>query len=425
MQNYKLIKKYPGLPKDWEEGMLVGQGDRGVQGGYSPCNAKYSDNKRIPLDEVINNPEYWERIYEPNYEVLSIAFGDDIYYKTGETTKDFPSGKEVNVFRVEGKVGMVTDMDLKPEGKWNTKINSVKRLSDGEVFSIKDYCNVLESQPKQILSIEINDEFLGGVKLTHKGGAFSIGYEGFKVEKKYLFTTSDGVDIFEGDEWWYVKLGNLEVRKTNSTKYIGNPNYKQDVLRFSTQELANEYANNQVIFTTTDGVDMYKGDSFWVPQVKGITNEYSGVILECKCRGSVHTNTKDGKTKTFSTEQAAIDFLNPIITTEDGVNLVVGDSYWFVWLNTPATGQKALTPYFVKKVERPTANISFAPRNTARFYKSESKIKEFIKNYPTLNKVTLTGQDVLDYLESVDLKVENVDPQFIKFVKNKIKSRGL
>ena len=28
MKEYKLIKKYPSLPINWEEGMLVGQGDR-------------------------------------------------------------------------------------------------------------------------------------------------------------------------------------------------------------------------------------------------------------------------------------------------------------------------------------------------------------------------------------------------------------
>jgi len=57
MSEYKLLKKYPSLPTDWEEGMIVGLGDRAQL--YAPCNGIYTD-KRLGNPEVENNPEYWE-----------------------------------------------------------------------------------------------------------------------------------------------------------------------------------------------------------------------------------------------------------------------------------------------------------------------------------------------------------------------------
>jgi hypothetical protein len=60
MKEYKLIKKYPSLPEDWEEGMVVGLGDRSYM--YSTCSSKYSDYKKLNNSEVENNPEFWEKI---------------------------------------------------------------------------------------------------------------------------------------------------------------------------------------------------------------------------------------------------------------------------------------------------------------------------------------------------------------------------
>lgn len=68
MNTYKLKKVYPGLPKDWEIGIEVGLGCRTY--GYSPCNGKYT-NWYINNDIIENNPEFWEKVVEKDYEVLS------------------------------------------------------------------------------------------------------------------------------------------------------------------------------------------------------------------------------------------------------------------------------------------------------------------------------------------------------------------
>jgi hypothetical protein len=56
---YKLIKKYPSLPSDWEVGMVVGTGDRYIPTAFSPFDCKYKDYY-VPYAEVVYNPEYWE-----------------------------------------------------------------------------------------------------------------------------------------------------------------------------------------------------------------------------------------------------------------------------------------------------------------------------------------------------------------------------
>lgn len=62
MRKFKLIKKYPSLPKDWEIGMEVGLGDRTID--YSPCSSKYFDF-RISNNEVESYPEFWQEIKKP------------------------------------------------------------------------------------------------------------------------------------------------------------------------------------------------------------------------------------------------------------------------------------------------------------------------------------------------------------------------
>ena|ERR1035437_2342513 len=77
----------------------------------------------------------------------------------------------------------------------------------------------------------------------------------------YLFTTEDGVDINEGQNWWYVVLATLNPPKqTNKYTSISNNTVK----RFSTKEAAWRFINitkNPVLFKTEDGKDVRKGDT--------------------------------------------------------------------------------------------------------------------------------------------------------------------
>ena len=59
-------------------------------------------------------------------------------------------------------------------------------------------------------------------------------YNDVKEEPKPILVTEDGVDIFPGDTWYYVKLSTLEIKSTKTLVYNGRNDLKSEVLRFST-----------------------------------------------------------------------------------------------------------------------------------------------------------------------------------------------
>jgi len=99
MIQYKLISEYPGSPKlgtiDW----------------FDTDESGSSSNDNWKGTRFYNsNPKFWQKVEEVDYEILSWIS---------------PSG------RLETKIHSTYD-------SLHTKIESVKRLSDGEVFTIGD-----------------------------------------------------------------------------------------------------------------------------------------------------------------------------------------------------------------------------------------------------------------------------------------------
>ena len=134
-------------------------------------------------------PEFWEEVIEKDYEILSMC-----------------------------------------DYKFN--IYSVKRLSDGEVFTIGD-------RIKNTNYPHISDKIYEISLVDNKIRVYYQGYDFLKNIshcKKVLFTTKDGVDIFEGDSYYNVydfKICNKLTAK--------NPLSKHKKLVFSTKEAAEEY----------------------------------------------------------------------------------------------------------------------------------------------------------------------------------------
>lgn len=62
IREFKLIKKYPSLPLDWEIGTCVGTGDVREE-GYAPCKSGLITQKWITSEEVELFPEYWEEVF--------------------------------------------------------------------------------------------------------------------------------------------------------------------------------------------------------------------------------------------------------------------------------------------------------------------------------------------------------------------------
>ena len=215
MKKYKLKKWYPSLTKDWKEGMEVGQGDRGSHADYSPCAGNYTD-KRIPISQVECCDGFWEEVVEKDYEVLSYS----------QTLAD-----------------IILD-------KGNEKISSVKRLSDGAVFTVGDKVvfhstEYFEDSVVIIKDFFDRDEFID----VRSENNVVCSLNNISHHKKPIFTTEDGKDIFEGDEYWCVHSYDFFLRDYIAETGIYNKNYK----RFSTKEAAEEYiCNNKPMYTLKD-----------------------------------------------------------------------------------------------------------------------------------------------------------------------------
>src|SRR5690606_8522332 len=217
---YKLKKWYPSLPKDWEVGMEVGQDDR-FKSYYSPCNGKYKEFF-VNFEQVEQNEEFWEKVVPKEFEILK--------------RQTYPCQGASN------------------GGNYQV-IESVKRLSDGEVFTIGDKDRISKLQHDGSFTIDEfyfdcnNDKLLCNGKCTGNGHV-SIT----KIEhcKKPLFTTEDGVEMFEGDTfYWYAQSIN-EIMKSTVKKGATETDSNR-FKKFSNIESAQSYYNfEQKLFSAND-----------------------------------------------------------------------------------------------------------------------------------------------------------------------------
>ena len=197
MKTYVLIKEYPGSPK---LGSIVTKACDHEHYNFNGGDFTTS----ITGFFVENFPQFWREIGEKDYEIIS--YGYDI------TLRSY--------------------------------IKSVKRLSDGEIFTIGDIINTkVDNKYKQgiieiiEINLGINDNFFKD-KLTFKTKTGFVVIDIAVKSKQPLFTTEDGVDIYERDMYYYVTESGKEVY----TIFAKNEKpLSEKGKRFSTKEAAENY----------------------------------------------------------------------------------------------------------------------------------------------------------------------------------------
>ena len=247
MKKYKLIKKYPGSP---EVGEIV-QGN-GREGWYT----KGPGCRTYDWTQIVNYPKFWEEVIEKDYEIL--------------TERVVPQ-----------------------------EILSVKRLSDGEVFTVGDKVKVYEyGSAKTITEIAINDTkslVKEGIWLRYDSGSSHMAHA---IKVSPIFLTHDGKDIFDGDKVWYVNK-----RDFYKSYFIASKNqsfFSDTMAYFLTREDAEDYIEKkEVLFTTEDGVEVRKDEVVYV--VDGRLNSIDMIS---------NFIPKDYPTfKAFSTSKAAENYI--------------------------------------------------------------------------------------------------------------------
>ena len=191
---YILKKEYPGSPK---------------LGYIDDLNKSGHNNQGEYVQSMYDkNPEFWEKVVEKDYEILSFVNQNKSVCKINDTNylESFVLAN-LHIF----------------------KIHSIKRLSDGEIFTIGDKTNF-----GLISKIVINNN-----SLSFYFEQKSCGYNLQTLIKwKPLFTTEDGVDIYDKDITIY--RVDTEYYQLMSQLKSGRVKDFNDILMFSTKEKAEE-----------------------------------------------------------------------------------------------------------------------------------------------------------------------------------------
>jgi hypothetical protein len=270
LRKFKLIKEYPGSPK------LATELTPKVDKENTDTNNFYWEGSWFNPNDF---SEFWEEVLQKDYEIL----------------------------RTCPIVGT---------------IYSVKRLSDGEVFTVGDIIKVRShGSNKRIDEIEIIENepsYSDGIWFQYALGCSHLK-NAIKV-KQPIFLTHDGKDIFEGDTVWWVRK--------DSTSAIGRlvippgEKFNSDMTAyFLTREEAEGYIKrNKVLFTTADGVGIKHGDTYYFVNT---TDFYIG-----SSKANFQAVGMSISFKYFLTKEEAEDYVyrtKVLFTTEDGVGIKKGD----------------------------------------------------------------------------------------------------
>lgn len=202
-----------------------------------------------------------EFVKEYNNEAkIKYVNGIDYYMDKFKASKTNPKEYEILSIRIpQLNVTSTSQIDIKNflEGKLeNAYIISIKRLSDNTVFSLGDaICfdgfGGLQNAP--IERFEINYFSPNTISAYHS--AFGIGLSKLKkyISNPILFTTTDGKDIYSEDKCYYINISEgYKIKKVRTAGYCGVRPSKNYIF-YSTREAAEQYISwNKKQFSLSD-----------------------------------------------------------------------------------------------------------------------------------------------------------------------------
>ena len=173
MKKYKLIKTYPNSPA---LGTII-SADKGT-------NIYFHKGFQICYPDKFT--EFWEEVVEKDYEILKQEYVPGYCYHGNQNPNQY-------------------------------KIISIKRFSDGEVFTIGDNTNFGKIQG---FNIKNSSKLI--IEYYRKGNWQYLN--SIKKVKQPLFISEDGVVMYEGDTFWYVCKSLEFTGIFESTRYANAPN---------------------------------------------------------------------------------------------------------------------------------------------------------------------------------------------------------
>ena len=228
---------------------------------------------------LVEDSNDWEEIIEKDYEILSyyaknIAGKGDTYVDPTYIWKQKSLGQWSRFYDNQFHTGPYSTEAITNHNGYG--IHSIRRISDGEIFTIGD--NITYNNEKTIIegfNLQFNKYLIADFKKT-VSNCIGCNINYIQKAKQPLFTTEDGVDIFEGESYYELITPDFHnkpcIWNILPTKTRGNINYDQEGNRrngriwFSTKEKAEEYiALNKPKYSLNDILSVAK-DYYVMPQ---------------------------------------------------------------------------------------------------------------------------------------------------------------
>ncbi len=200
---------------------------------------------------------FWndERVKDMIYQKFPIP---ERYFGSLQRAIDEYKKEELN----KNKDWEIIDYRYISEGN-EKQVISVRRISDGEVFSVGDNARHKELNYGAIEKFTVDSNNLMWVWINKTGHVLSS----IEKAKQKLFTTEDGKDIFEGDEYWYANVKESSSpfpAKYNATRGgLYGESYSEKT--FSIEQAAKEYIINNKPCLSYDDVMKVVGHEFTYP----------------------------------------------------------------------------------------------------------------------------------------------------------------
>ena len=387
MKSYKLIKKYP---VSLELGTEVTWGEYGLTGSYYQAKVK-AGIFRFDKDTIENNPEFWQEVEQPDYEILEVQLQDGtiLTYQGQECIKRTDVFTPSSTFKLNACLQDV-----------RVKINSVSRLSDGLVITVG---NRVTTKGYMTTETVTGFDICDGTTPFKKGLWVRTGKEGLmhiervKEVLRPKYTTYDGVEVYSyRQQVYWVINGKYEYALSMCAWNVELVNTEPKTYKvFSTKEAAEEYVESLLpLFVTEDLVSIYPESTYWCVN----TAPHLWTLFEQTAKD----RTKLNKTvKAFSTKEAATNYITRhriLFKTEDGIPITEGTPYFHIdtdWsVNYQASaeigsGQYSERKYFFSAIaahkyvemKRPCLSIEDCLSIQEEWHSNRLSLEESIKEY--------------------------------------------
>lgn len=181
---------------------------------------------------LIEDSSDWEEILELEYEIVKLKSKNGVVSTYEQVSNVYKSRTEWVEAFLKIKVWF---------------IDSIKRLSDGEIFSIGD-----QIKGKGLLTYTINDFHVVSNSLVMiraqsdhcSTTSISTPIKEAEKVKRILFTTEDGVDVFENQKYWFINTEGCTPFWTAKSHTMGLSDRglaPLGVKQFSSKEAADDY----------------------------------------------------------------------------------------------------------------------------------------------------------------------------------------